>query len=94
MITEKDVEHVATLARLALTDKEKERFTKQLDDILEHFQQSLKRLNTENVQPTAHVLPLQNIYREDQVGDHTPLEDALANCPDREENYFRVPKIV
>ncbi|MDD4169863.1 MAG: Asp-tRNA(Asn)/Glu-tRNA(Gln) amidotransferase subunit GatC [Desulfotomaculaceae bacterium] len=93
MITEKDVDHVAILARLALTGKEKEMFTKQLNDVLEHFQ-SLKRLNTEKVQPTAYVLPLRNIYREDQVGDHISLEDALANCPDRDENYFRVPKIV
>ncbi|OPX89679.1 MAG: Aspartyl/glutamyl-tRNA(Asn/Gln) amidotransferase subunit C [Pelotomaculum sp. PtaB.Bin104] len=93
MITEKDVDHVALLARLELTGEEKEMFTKQLNDILEHFQ-SLERLDTEKVQPTAHVLPLQNIYREDRVGEHIPREDALANCPDRDENYFRVPKIV
>lgn len=93
MFTEKDVDHVAVLARLELTGKEKQMFTKQLNDILEQFQ-PLQRLNTESVPPTTYVLPLQNVYREDQVGDHLPLEDALANCPDREENYFRVPKIV
>ncbi|MDD3654280.1 MAG: Asp-tRNA(Asn)/Glu-tRNA(Gln) amidotransferase subunit GatC [Desulfotomaculaceae bacterium] len=93
MITEKDVDHVALLARLEITSKEREMYTNQLNDILEYFQ-SLQRLDTENVQPTAYVLPLKNVYREDQVGDHLPLEEALANCPDREENYFKVPKIV
>lgn len=93
MITEKDVDHVALLGRLELTAEEKEMFTRQLNDILGHFR-SLERLDTENVQPTAHVLPLQNVYREDQVGQHMPREDALSNCPDRDENYFKVPKIV
>ncbi|MDD3654284.1 MAG: Asp-tRNA(Asn)/Glu-tRNA(Gln) amidotransferase subunit GatC [Desulfotomaculaceae bacterium] len=93
MITEKDVDHVALLARLELTGEDKEMFTRQLNDILEHFQ-SLQRLDTEKVQPTAHVLPLKNIYREDRVGEHIPRDDALANCPDRVDNYFKVPKIV
>ncbi|MDF9407243.1 Asp-tRNA(Asn)/Glu-tRNA(Gln) amidotransferase subunit GatC [Pelotomaculum isophthalicicum JI] len=93
MITGKDVDHVALLGRLELTAEEKEMFTRQLNDILEHFR-SLERLDTENVQPTAHVLPLQNVYREDQVGQHMSREDALSNCPDRDENYFKVPKIV
>lgn len=93
MINEKDVDHVALLGRLALTGAEKEMFTRQLNDILAHFQ-SLQRLDTENVPPTAHVLPLQNVYRKDQAGRHMPREDALSNCPDRDENYFKVPKIV
>ncbi|OPY57322.1 MAG: Aspartyl/glutamyl-tRNA(Asn/Gln) amidotransferase subunit C [Pelotomaculum sp. PtaU1.Bin035] len=93
MITEKDVDHVALLGRLELTGEEKEMFTKQLNDILGHFQ-SLERLDTEKVQPTAHVLPLQNVYREDQVGRHISREDALVNCPDRNENYFKVPRII
>jgi len=93
LITEKDVDHVALLGRLELTAEEKEMFTRQLNDILEHFR-SLERLDTEKVQPTAHVLPLQNVYREDQVGQHMSREDALSNCPDRDENYFKVPKIV
>lgn len=93
MITKKDVDHVALLGRLELTDEEKERYTRQLNDILGHFQ-SLERLNTENVQPTAHVLPLKNVLREDWVGQHISREDALANCPDRDENYFKVPRII
>ena len=93
MITRKDVEHVAYLGRLELTEEEKDVYTKQLNDILGHLQ-ALERLNTENVQPTAHVLPLKNVYREDWVGQHLAQEEVLANSPDRDDNYFKVPKIV
>jgi len=93
LITKKEVDHVALLSRLELTEEEKGIYTKQLDAILEYFR-SLQRLDTENVPPTAHVLPLQNVFREDWVGQHMSREEALANCPDREGSYFRVPKIV
>lgn len=93
MISKKDVDHVALLGRLELTEQERDMYTKQLNDILEHFQ-SLERLDTENVQPTAHVLPLKNVFREDWVGQHISREDALSNCPDRDENFFKVPRIV
>lgn len=93
MITKEDVDHVALLGRLELTEEEKEIYTRQLNDILGHFK-SLERLDTENVQPTAHVLPLKNVLREDWVGQHISREDALANCPDRDENYFKVPRII
>ena len=79
MITREDVEHVAYLGRLELTEEEKDVYTKQLNDILG---------------PTAHVLPLKNVYREDWVGQHIAQEDVLANSPDRDDNYFKVPKIV
>ncbi|MTI85959.1 MAG: Asp-tRNA(Asn)/Glu-tRNA(Gln) amidotransferase subunit GatC [Firmicutes bacterium] len=93
MINKSDVEHVALLARLELSEEEKELYTKQLSDILEHAQ-TLNKLDTENVLPTAHVLPLKNVFREDEVGDHLDTEKALSNAPDKEENFFRVPKIV
>lgn len=93
MLTEKDVDHVAVLARLELTGAEKEMLAKQLNDILEQFQ-LLPPLHEESIQPTAYVLPLQNVYREDQVGDHLSLEDALANCADQDDYYFRVPRIL
>jgi aspartyl-tRNA(Asn)/glutamyl-tRNA(Gln) amidotransferase subunit C len=93
LITKKDVDHVALLGRLELTGQERDMYTRQLNDILEHFQ-SLERLDTDNVQPTAHVLPLKNVFREDWVGRHISREEALANCPDREESFFKVPKIV
>ena len=93
MITKEDVDHVALLGRLELTEEEREMYTRQLNDILGHFQ-SLERLNTENVQPTAHVLPLKNVYREDWVGQHLSRKEVLSNGPDLEENCFKVPKIV
>lgn len=93
MITKEDVDHVALLGRLELTEEEREMYTRQLNDILGHFQ-SLERLNTEDVQPTAHVLPLKNVYREDWVGQHLSRDEVLSNGPDLEENCFKVPKIV
>ncbi len=93
MISNKDVDQVALLGRLKLTDEEKEMYTRQLNDILEHFR-FLERLDTAGVQPTAHVLPLKNVLREDWPGQHISREEALANCPDREEDYFKVPRIV
>jgi aspartyl-tRNA(Asn)/glutamyl-tRNA(Gln) amidotransferase subunit C len=93
LITKKDVDHVALLGRLELTREENDMYTKQLNDILGHFQ-NLERLDTDKIQPTAHVLPLKNVFREDVVGEHISREEALANCPDRHENFFRVPRIV
>jgi len=93
LITKEDVDQVALLGRLELSGEEKEMFTRQLNDILEHFQY-LERLDTAGVQPTAHVLPLKNVLREDWAGQHMSREDALANCPDRDNDYFKVPRIV
>ncbi|GAV26260.1 asparaginyl/glutamyl-tRNA amidotransferase subunit C [Carboxydothermus islandicus] len=92
-ISLKDVEHVAMLARLKLSDEEKEMYTKQLNDILKYAEQ-LQELDTEKVKPTAHVLPLKNVFREDKVHQHLDTEKALANAPEREENFFKVPKII
>ncbi|MEW6726212.1 MAG: Asp-tRNA(Asn)/Glu-tRNA(Gln) amidotransferase subunit GatC [Bacillota bacterium] len=93
MLTRKDVQHVALLARLELTPEEEEMYTSQLGRILD-YARILQDLDTGEVPPTAHVLPLQNIFREDEVGEHLDVEDVLANTPDRKGNFFRVPKIV
>ena len=93
MISLKDVEHVALLARLELTEEEKAVYTKQLSDILEHARK-LQDLDTTDTQPTAHVLPLYNVFREDKVGGHLPVEKVLSNAPEKQENFFKVPKIV
>ncbi len=92
-ITIEDVEHIAKLARLRLTEEEKLRFQKELGKIIEYFDQ-LKKLNTEGVPPTTHVVPLENVLREDVVKPSLPVDEALANAPDRKGNYFRVPKVV
>lgn len=93
MISLKDVEHVALLGRLELTGEEKEVYAKQLSDILE-YARKLQDLDTNDTQPTAHVLPLKNVFREDKVGEHLPVENVLTNAPEKQENFFKVPKIV
>ncbi|MDI3533756.1 MAG: aspartyl-tRNA(Asn)/glutamyl-tRNA(Gln) amidotransferase subunit [Thermosediminibacterales bacterium] len=92
-ISKKDVEHVANLARLHLDEQEKENYTKQLNSILEYMEK-LNLLDTEDVPPTSHVIPLKNVFREDKVRDSLSNEEVLANAPDAEDGYFKVPKII
>lgn len=87
-----DVEHIAHLARLALTPDEVEQYRRQLSAILEHFE-ALKQVDTSAVPPTATVLPLRTVMREDAVRPGLSTEDALANAPDRADDYFRVPAV-
>ncbi|MFZ3171760.1 MAG: Asp-tRNA(Asn)/Glu-tRNA(Gln) amidotransferase subunit GatC [Carboxydocellales bacterium] len=93
MITKKDVEHVALLARLELSELEKEKFTEQLNAILE-YADALKKLDTTNVQPTAHPLPINNVFREDAARPGITNGEALSNASEQEDGFFKVPKIV
>lgn len=92
-ITIKEVEHVARLARLELTEKEKERMRAQLDSILSYIDK-LNELDTSGVEPTSHVLPMTNVFREDEVRPSLSQEEALANAPDRHDLLLRVPRIL
>ena len=92
MITIKEVEHVAKLARMALTEEEKVMFAKQLGDILEYVNE-LNEVNTENVEPMAHPVPASNIMREDKVSQEFTRDDMLVNAPQEEDGYYRVPRI-
>lgn len=92
-ITREQVEYVAKLARLAVTDEEKELFGRQLSSILTYVE-TLNRVDTTHVEPTAHVVPMQNVLREDAVKPSLSRDDALANAPDSESGCFRVPKII
>ncbi|MGD8238676.1 MAG: Asp-tRNA(Asn)/Glu-tRNA(Gln) amidotransferase subunit GatC [Armatimonadota bacterium] len=92
-ITREEVEHVAWLARLALDDEELERLGRELNRILEAFTE-LQQLDTEDVEPTSHAVPMSNVFREDAVGESLPREDVLANAPDRTDTCFRVPLII
>lgn len=92
-ITKKEVEHVARLARLGLNEEEKEVFTKQLNAILAYMEK-LNELDTKDIEPTSHVLPIQNVFKEDEVKESLLREKALANAPDRTEEFYRVPKII
>ena len=88
-----DVEHVAKLARLGLSEEEKKLFAEQLSAILE-FAQNLQKLDTSNTAPTAHAIPLKNILREDAVSPCENTAEILANAPQVEANMFRVPRIM
>ena len=92
-ITEELVEHVAKLARLAITEQEKAIFSEQLSSILTYVEQ-LNELDTLKVEPTSHVISIQNVFREDQVKDCLPREKALAGAPEGTEEFFRVPRII
>jgi aspartyl-tRNA(Asn)/glutamyl-tRNA(Gln) amidotransferase subunit C len=92
-ITLAEVEHVARLARLDLAPEEKERMRSQLDAILGYVEQ-VRRVDTAGVEPTAHVLPLTNVMRDDEVRPSYPTEAMLANAPDAEDEQFRVPRIL
>ena len=92
-ISAKDVEYLALLARIQLTEEERKRFAAQLDEILGHVEK-LKTAKTDGVSPTSHVLKLTNIYREDQPRPSLPMEKALANAPSKEGPFFKVPRII
>ena len=92
-ITREQVEHVARLARLELTEEEKDLFTGQLDGILAYVDK-LNELDTTDIQPTSHAVPMENAFREDGEEPSIGLENALANAPDRSESFFRVPKVI
>jgi aspartyl-tRNA(Asn)/glutamyl-tRNA(Gln) amidotransferase subunit C len=92
-ITRTEVEHVARLARLELGDGEKEPMTAQLGAIL-GYMETLNALDTADVEPTTTVIPMVSVMRDDEVRTSLDREDALANAPEREGAYFRVPRII
>ncbi|MBN1974296.1 MAG: Asp-tRNA(Asn)/Glu-tRNA(Gln) amidotransferase subunit GatC [Sedimentisphaerales bacterium] len=92
-IDRKQVRKAAKLARLELTDTEIEEFTGQLGAILDYVEK-MKELDTENIEPLAHCLPVSNVFREDCVKESLGTEKTLANAPQRDEMFFKVPKIL
>ncbi|MDL4841759.1 Asp-tRNA(Asn)/Glu-tRNA(Gln) amidotransferase subunit GatC [Aquibacillus rhizosphaerae] len=92
-ISREQVKHVAHLARLAITDDEVEKMTKQLGDIIT-YAELLNDLDTESVEPTTHVLDLKNVMRKDEPKKWIEREDALKNAPDSQDGQFRVPSIL
>jgi aspartyl-tRNA(Asn)/glutamyl-tRNA(Gln) amidotransferase subunit C len=93
MIEDKDVEHVARLARLALSDAEKVRMREQLSAILGYIDK-LKSRDVDGVEPTSHAVPLVNVMRADEVEPSLPREEMMANAPDPAGDFFRVPRII
>jgi aspartyl-tRNA(Asn)/glutamyl-tRNA(Gln) amidotransferase subunit C len=92
-ITREEVEHVARLARLEITEAEKDAFSRQLSGILDYMEQ-LKSVDTGEVEPTATVVGQTNVFREDEVRPSLSVEKALANAPETEEGHFVVPRII
>lgn len=92
MITIKDVEHVARLARLALTDDEKELFARQLADIVSYVD-LLNELDTKDIEPMAQAIPMTNVMRNDVPENNFKRVDMLAISPYEEDGFIRVPKI-
>ena len=92
MITVKDVEHVAKLARLELTDEEKELYTKQLGDVLKYVEQ-MNEVDTSDVKPMTQVVDFCNVMREDVPNLEISKEALMSNAPDEENGFFKVPKI-
>ncbi|HET6364890.1 MAG TPA: Asp-tRNA(Asn)/Glu-tRNA(Gln) amidotransferase subunit GatC [Nitrospirota bacterium] len=92
-ITKKEVEHVARLARLELSEQEKETLTDQLSNILTYVEQ-LNELDTNGVEPTSHVLDINNVMREDVPEASLPQDLALANGPEKALGHYKVPKII
>ena len=92
-LTEEQVRHVAKLARLKCSDDEIKEFTGQLGAILEYVAQ-LEAVDTENVEPLAHCLPVHNVFRNDEIKPSLANDAALANAPQRDEGFFAVPKVL
>jgi len=87
------VRHIAWLARLGLSDMEVETFSLQLSNILENFE-ILKQVNTANVPPATHTIPLESIFRKDEVAESYSQAEILSNAPRQEENCFKVQAIL
>ncbi|WIV18677.1 Asp-tRNA(Asn)/Glu-tRNA(Gln) amidotransferase subunit GatC [Paenibacillus polygoni] len=92
-ITNQDVQHVAKLARLNLSDEEETQLTEQLNAILQ-YAEKLNELDTDEIEPTTHVLHVSNVMREDEVRESLPIEKVMLNAPDEEEGQIKVPAIL
>jgi aspartyl-tRNA(Asn)/glutamyl-tRNA(Gln) amidotransferase subunit C len=92
-LTPDDVRKIAHLARLALSDEELAVLAPQLDAIVGYVEQ-LREAPTAGVEPLAHALPVQNVFRDDEPVDSLPVEQALANAPAKRESFFRVPAVL
>ena len=92
-ITTEGVSYVANLARLEFDDEEVQHFTEQLTRILDYIGK-LNELETDDVQPTSHIHPLQNITKPDVVKTSLPRDAVLTNAPEAEEGYFGVPRVI
>jgi aspartyl-tRNA(Asn)/glutamyl-tRNA(Gln) amidotransferase subunit C len=92
-ITKEQIQHIAVLSRLNLSEEEKYLYGSQLSSILDYVDQ-LNELDTSEIEPTSHVLSLSNVMRDDILTSSLPGEEALKNAPSHSENFYRVPRII
>lgn len=92
-LTTQEVEHIALLSRLELSDAERERAANELSQIIGYFE-SLSELNTDNIEPTMHALPVENVLRADEIRPGLSREAALQNAPESADGMFQVPRVV
>ena len=92
-LSKKEVEHVAWLAHIDLSEEEKALFTEQFNEILEYFKK-IDEIETENVEPTYHVLDLENVSRKDKQVPPLTTEEALKNAPKKDKKFIKAPRIV
>jgi aspartyl-tRNA(Asn)/glutamyl-tRNA(Gln) amidotransferase subunit C len=92
-IDKKTVEHLAKLSRLRFNDNELLSFTKSLDDIFE-YANSLQQVNTEGIEPSSHAIPLQNVFKKDEIITYKNIDKLFENAPDVENHSFKVPRIL
>lgn len=92
-LSKKEVEHVAWLAHIELSNKEKILFTEQFNEILEYFKK-IDEVDTKGIEPTYHVLDLKNVFRKDKVTASLSTKDVLNNAPKKEKKFFKAPRIV
>ena len=95
MSSDFDIQHIAKLARLTLSDEEQKKLGPQLAKIVEYIDQ-MNQLDTTNVEPTSHVLPIQNVFREDQPKQNFPESgtDLLSHAPKQDKGHYEVPQII
>jgi len=93
MITTKDVEHIGWLARLKMEEEQLEGYTDQLNSVLDYFGQ-LDEVDTKEVEPTYHVLEMNNVFRDDEVTDCLSQDEAIGNAPKTQDGYFKAPRII
>lgn len=88
-----EIETVASLSRLRMKEEEIPEISEQLDKFLKYVE-NLKRIETEKIEPTTYPLPIQNVFRADEVKKSLRQEEALQNAPVKEEGYFKVPRVL
>jgi len=93
MIGKKDLEHIGWLARIELSEEDKEKYTPKLNSVLDYFSE-LDKAETEGVEPTYHILPMNNIFRDDVPTGSLSQEEALSNSPKIHDGFIKAPRMM